>query len=186
MKVYFLGDGFEQWCAISNILGYESYLSSIVVEDESRNVLFIPEYIPISSIRSMAKKLKVVVVWRNHSTGVIENLNHEYNIVTDKNLLEKVNNSVYVPDHVSDLFTIFKDFDKDPSKIVDDVQLENKSPLEIARVLKDASVYTGTKYVNEAYAAGCEVKNLDKVSLVSKSFVAKRLDEVLTKLRLHP
>jgi hypothetical protein len=158
----------------------------MVVEDESANVLFIPEYVPISSIRAAAKKIKVVVVWRNHSTGVIENLSHEYNIVAKKDLLGTVGNSVYVPDHVSDIFTLFKDFDKDPAKIVEDTQLENKTLLQIAHVLKDSYMYTGTKYVNEAYAAGCEVKHVDKVCLVSKSFVAQRLDEVLTKLRLHP
>lgn len=197
MKAYFVGGSeSEQFCSAARVFGYEAYVVGLqttvpmypfvqytsAIEDLSTNVVFIPEHTPVSSVRKCLKNAKIVVVWRNFSTGVIENIDHEMNMVTQKDLLQKVKNSVYVPEYVHDAFHMYKVIDKDPTKSVSDSDLRDCTNLmDVARILSKAKTYTGTKYAREAFACGCEV-DAAEVSVISRDTTVKKFHEVLTKL----
>ena len=199
MKIFFFGSDFEQWCSLSNILGFDSYILgqetheslypylkyTTNVEDETSNLVFIPEHIPISKMKSIIKKAKIIIVWRDYKTGTIENIDYELNISTKTYIEKKIRNSIYVPEYIHDIFEFYKTIPKSSTKIVSDDDLNNKSLLQIAQTLKDASVYTGTLYTDEAHACGCHVQQpLSNEPPVTKAYTANRLFDMLSKMEI--
>lgn len=185
MKLYFL-DGGDQWSSIATMLGYEVGVGN-VVEDIPTNVVFIPEYIPVSHVK--CRHARVVVVWRNYSLGVIENIDNSINIVTDTSLIEKVKNATFIPEGVHDIFSILSAV-SDPNErtqiIESDDELQNKTLFERAHIFKKTKSYKGKKFLKEAYASGCDIVISSETPFYvdTKEHVAKSLNEFLSKLKI--
>lgn len=197
MKTFFFGSNFDQWCSIANLLGFDSYIVGIEsqslypyvkystnIEDEPSNIVFIPEHIPISKIKSIVKKAKIIIVWRDYKTGTIENIDHELNIATKTYIEKKIQNSIYIPEYVHDVFKFYKSIPKIPTKITSDEDLENKSLIQIAQTLKDTSVYTGKQFIPEAQACGCQTALQTNEPPVTKTYTANKLFEMLSKMEI--
>jgi hypothetical protein len=184
MKLYFL-DGNEEWCSLARILGWnaETVVNGTLLEDSKDSVVFVPEYMPVSHIRMLVKNAHIVVVWRQYKLGVIENTEHSLNVVTEKNLLDKVSNSAYVPENVHDAFSIMRTISEKRTRVIEsDAELENVSVFERARIFKDTIVYKGKRFIREAYIAGCDVSADIIPAVASRDSVAKHLNEYLNKL----
>ncbi len=183
MKLYFL-DGNEEWCYVAKLLGWNAESgSSVLLEDSPRSIVFIPEYIPISHIRTVIKNAHIVVVWRDYKLGVIENTEHSLNVVTNKSLLEKVPSSAYVPESVHDVFSIMRNISESRTRVIEsDSEIENKTLIERAHIFKDTKVYKGKKFIREAYVAGCDISSDEIPVVASRDSVAKHLNEYLNKL----
>lgn len=200
MKAFFFGSNFEQWCSLASLLGFESYMVggastenlypcvnyTLNIEDDASNVVFIPEHIPISKMKSIVKKARIVIVWREYKTGTIENVEHDLNISTKTYIEKKILNSIYVPEYIDDIFEFYKVVPKVPQKTTSDSDLENKSTFQIAQILKDTKTYTGTRYIQEATACGCDTVYKSNEPPTTKSYVATKLFEVLNKFLLIP
>lgn len=197
MKAFFFGTDFEQWCSLANLLGFDSYIVGSAnpslypclqyttnIEDEPSNIVFIPEHIPISKLKSLVKRAKIIIVWKDYKTGTIENIDHELNIATKTYIEKKIKNSIYVPEYVHDVFEFYNSFPKNPTKITSDADLENKTLIHVAQILKDTTVYTGTRYSREAQACGCQVTHQSNEPPVTKSYVASRLFDMLSKMEI--
>ena len=184
MKLYFL-DGNEEWCKVARILGWNAEIvaNGTFLDDSCDSIIFIPEYMPVSHVRYLIKNAHIVVVWRDYKLGVIENIEHSLNVVTDKKLLDKISNSSYVPENVHDAFSIMRTIsDSRTHTIESDSELENKTVLERAHMFKETRVYKGKKFVREAYVAGCDVDAVEIPSVASRELVARHLNEYLNKL----
>jgi hypothetical protein len=182
MKLYFFG--FEEWSGIATMLGYDVGFGN-VLEDVPTNVVFIPEYVPVSHIK--CRHAQIVVVWKDYSLGVIENINHSVNIVTDASLIDKVKNATWIPESVHQIFSIMRAVsEKRDRPVVTDEELENKSQFERAHIFKCTQSYQGKKYAKEAYEAGCDVvvNSYRDFKSESKECVAKHLNEFLQKLKI--
>lgn len=198
MKIFFFGPNFEQWCSLANLFGFDAYIVGLNesqslythlkfsnnIEDDSSNIVFIPEHIPISKIKSLVKKAKIIVVWRDYKTGTIENIEHELNIATKTYIEKKIQNSIYIPEYVHDIFEFYKSLSKNPSKTTSDEDLENKTLLQIAQTLKDTSVYTGTRFSREAETCGCQVIHPSNEPPVTKTYTANKLFEMLSRMEI--
>lgn len=199
MKVFFVGQNFEQWCSVANILGFDSYIVGTEsetlypcvkfttnIEDESTNIVFIPEHVPISKMNTVIKNAKIIIVWRDYKTGTIENIDYELNIATKTYIEKKIKNSIYIPEYVHDIFEFYKTVQKNTTKVVSDEDLDNKTLFEVAKILKDANSYTGIRYFQEAQACGCQTIQQHQTNEppVTKAYVANRLFEMLSKLEI--
>lgn len=199
MKTFFFGTNFDQWCSLANILGFDSYIVGPVpdvpslypcikyttnIDDESSNIVLIPEHIPISKMKSMVKNAKIIIVWREYKTGTIENIEHELNIATKTHIEKKIQNSIYIPEYVHDIFEFYKSIHKIPTKKISDEDLENKSLFQIAQILKDTGVYTGTRFIPEAQTCGCQVAHQSNEPPVTKSYTANKLLDMLSKMEI--
>jgi hypothetical protein len=187
-KLYFLDavNG-EDWCYTAKMLGWaaETVVSGTLLEDSTENIVFVPEYIPVSHIRLVLKNAHIVVVWRDYNLGVIENTKHSLNVVTDTRMIDNVNNSVYVPERVHDIFSVLRAVSSDVEKtrvIEDDSELEHKTVFERAHMFKDTKTYKGKKFVREAYVAGCDVLTDDIPIIATRESVARHLNDYLNKL----
>ncbi len=185
-KLYFLG-GDEDWCYMAKMLGWaaETVVSGTLLEDSSNSIVFVPEYIPVTHIRTVLKNAHIVVVWRDYNLGVIENTKHSLNVVTDTRMLSDVNNSVFVPERVHDIFSVLRAVSSDVVKtrvIEDDSELEHKTVFERAHMFKDTKTYKGKKYLKEAYVAGCDILADEVPVIATRESVARHLNEYLNKL----
>ena len=185
MKLYFL-EGCEEWSSIATMLGYDVGVGN-VVEDVPTNVIFIPEYVPVSHVK--CRRAHIVVVWRNYSLGVIENIDHKINVVTDASLLDKVKNATYVPEGVHDIFSILaavSDPNQRTTVIESDYELESKTLFQRAHTFKTTKSYKGKKFIKEAYASGCDIviSNETPFYVDTKEHVAKKLNDFLLKLKI--
>ena len=185
-KLYFLG-GDEDWCYMAKMLGWaaETVVSGTLLEDSPTNIVFVPEYIPVTHIRTVLKNAHIVVVWRDYNLGVIENTKHSLNVVTDTRMLSDVNNSVFVPERVHDIFSVLRAVSSDVVKtrvIEDDSELEHKTVFERAHMFKDTKTYKGKKYLKEAYVAGCDILADEVPVIATRESVARHLNEYLNKL----
>ena len=185
MKIYFL-EGYEEWCSIARMIGWDANNVQPFLEDSETSVVFIPEYIPVSHVRLLLKKSHIVVVWRDYRLGVIENMDHTFNVVTDEALVEKVNNAVYIPENVHDIFSILRVVSENIPRTaeVNDSELENKSVVERAHILKNTRTYKGKKFIREAYVSGCDVPSSPVFVVPSKETVARHLNDFLNKLKI--
>lgn len=180
MKLYFL-DRNEDWCYVSRLLGWNAEVG--ILDDSPQSIVFIPEHIPVSHVRNLIKQAHIVVVWRDYKLGVIENIEHQLNVVTDKKLLEKISNSAYVPECVHDVFSIMRSVSDSRTRVIEtDSELENKTLLERAHMFKDTRIYKGRKFIREAYVAGCDISEEEIPVVASRDLVAKHLNEYLNKL----
>lgn len=181
MKLFFLDGESEDWIDIARMLGYDvgNWLS---IEDLPTNVLFIPEYVPVSHIRRSFKKSTIVVVWRDYNLGVMENIKNELNIITDRSI--PIQSASWIPESVHDVFSIVGTVSRERTKVIeDDLELCTKSKFERAHIFKGAKLYKGTKFIKEAYVSGCEVSEDEKkIVLYTKEQVAKLLNEFLESL----
>ena len=187
MKLYFL-DGTEEWCSIATMLGWDAVVLSggaCILDDSTNSVVFLPEYVPVSQIRMFIKNAHIVVVWRDYKLGVIENIEHTFNVVTDKNLIEKVNNATFVPESIHEIFSILRTVSSSERvKTVSDSELENKTLFERAHLFKNVKTYTGKKFLKEAYVSGCDVVSDDVPIIATRCSVARHLNDFLNKLMI--
>lgn len=163
------------------MLGYD--VGILPTEDLRTNVIFIPEYVPVSHIRRTFPKSTIVVVWREYNLGIIENLRHDINIVTDNKI--PIKSATWIPESVPDIFSIVGSVSKERKHIIendDEPILKNKTAFEIAHVLKNTKVYKGKKFIKEACVSGCEVS--ESVVLHTKNEVAKILNEFLDNIKI--
>lgn len=185
MKLFFL-DGNEEWCSIARMLGYD--VGFVPLEDVRTNVLFVPEYIPVSHIRRTFKNSTIVVVWKDYELGVIENTRHDINVVTDnKIVVGGIQSASWIPEGVNDIFSVVKTVSHPNDRtlvIENDDELVCKTTFERAHIFKFAKAYHGKRYTKEAYMAGCDVVVTNPFVVETKEIVAKQLYDFLEKLKI--